>query len=77
MREVASVLQFDETDLTSPSTSNSWLQDLQTSQNYLQQLVDKEDEATIPLLESSSDVAESDLMDEEENIGTSSLEAAQ
>ena len=77
MREVASVLQFDETDLTSPSTSNSWLQDLQTSQNYLQQLVDKEDEATIPLIESSSDLAESDFMDEEENIGTSNLEAVQ
>ena len=77
MREVASVLQFDETDLTSPSTANSWLQDLQASQHYLQQLVDKEDEATLPLIESSSDVAESDLMDEEENIGTSNLEAAQ
>ena len=77
MREVASVLQFDETDLTSPSTSNSWLQDLQTSQYYLQQLVDREDEATIPLLESSSDVVESDAMDEEEGSGTSNLEVVQ
>ena len=76
MREVASVLQFDETDLTSPSTSNSWLQDLQTSQYYLQQLVDREDEATIPLLE-SSDVVESDAMDEEEGSGTSNLEVVQ
>ena len=77
MREVASVLQFDETDLTSPSTSNSWLQDLQTSQYYLQQLVDREDEATIPLLESSSDVVESDAMGEEEGSGTSNLEVVQ
>ena len=77
IREVASVLQFDETDSTSPLISNSWLQDLQTSQHYLQQLVDKEDEATLPLIETSSDVAESDLMDEEENIGTSNLEAVQ
>ena len=77
MREVASVLQFDETDVTSPSTSNSWLQDLQTSQYYLKQLVDKEDEATIPLLESSSDVVESDVMNEEESSGIINLKAVQ
>ena len=46
LREVASVLQFDNTE----STPNSWLQDLQSSQHYLQQLADKED-ATIALLE--------------------------
>ena len=50
MREVASVLQIDETDLTSTLTANNWLKDLQTSQHYLQQLADKED-ATITLLE--------------------------
>lgn len=77
MREAASVLQFDETDLTSPSSSNSWLQDLEISQHYLQQLVDKEDETTSPLLDTYSDVAESDLMDEEENSGTINLEAVQ
>ena len=77
MREAASVLQFDETDLTSPSSSNSWLQDLEISQHYLQQLVDKEDETTLPLLDTYSDVAESDLMDEEENSGTINLEAVQ
>lgn len=77
MREAASVLQFDETDLTSPLSSNSWLQDLQTSQHYLQQLVDKEDEATVLLLDTPSDVAGFDLMDEEENSGTINLEAVQ
>ena len=50
LREVASVLQMDETDLTSTLTANNWLKDLQTSQHYLQQLADKED-ATITLLE--------------------------
>ena len=50
LREVASVLQIDETDLTSTLTANNWLKDLQTSQHYLQQLADKED-ATITLLE--------------------------
>ena len=49
LREVASVLQMDETDLTSTLTSNNWLKDLQSSQHYLQQLADKED-ATIALL---------------------------
>ena len=49
LREVASVLQLDESDLTSTSTSNSWLQDLQTSQHYLQQLVDIEDNTIVAL----------------------------
>ena len=49
MREAVSVLQLDESGLTSTLTSNNWLKDLQVSQHYLQQLADKED-ATIALL---------------------------
>jgi Zn-dependent protease with chaperone function len=49
LRETASVLQLDEVE----STTNSWLQDLQTSQHYLQQLAEKED-ATIVALETES-----------------------
>ena len=49
LREVASVLQMDETDLTSTSASNNWLKDLQSSQHYLQQLVNSEDNAIVAL----------------------------
>ena len=45
LREVASVLQFDETE----SLSNNWLNDLQTSQHYLQQLVNSEDNSIVAL----------------------------
>ena len=73
IREVASVLQFDEIELS----SNNWLQDLQTSQHYLQQLADKEDEAILPLNEMSSTIVESDLRNEEEKISISNVEAVQ
>jgi predicted Zn-dependent protease len=45
LRETASVLQLDEAE----STANSWLQDLQTSQHYLQQLAENEDAAIVAL----------------------------
>jgi Zn-dependent protease with chaperone function len=54
LRETASVLQLDDIE----STSNNWLQDLQTSQHYLQQLAENED-ATIVALE--ADPVETDL----------------
>ena len=45
LRETASVLQIDEPE----SAANNWLQDLQTSQHYLQQLVNIEDNAIVAL----------------------------
>jgi predicted Zn-dependent protease len=45
LRETASVLQWDEVE----STPNNWLQDLQTSQHFLQQLVNIEDNAIVAL----------------------------
>jgi Zn-dependent protease with chaperone function len=45
LRETASVLQLDDIE----STPNNWLQDLQTSQHYLQQLVDSEDNSIVAL----------------------------
>ena len=45
LRETASVLQLDETELTANSANNNWLQDLQSSQQYLQRLVNLEDNA--------------------------------
>ena len=49
LRETASVLQLDETELLATSASNNWLQDLQTSQHYLQQLVNSEDNTIVAL----------------------------
>ena len=45
LRETAGVLQLDEPE----SAANNWLQDLQTSQHYLQQLVNIEDNAIVAL----------------------------
>ncbi len=45
LRETASVLQLNDAE----STANSWLQDLQISQHYLQQLVNSEDNAIVAL----------------------------
>ena len=42
LRETASVLQLDQVEVQKP---NNWLQDLQISQHYLQQLVNLEDSA--------------------------------
>ncbi len=39
LRKTASVLQLDEAELTANSANNNWLQDLQTSQQYLQRLI--------------------------------------
>ena len=45
LRETASMLQLDETELIANSANNNWLQDLQSSQQYLQRLVNLEDNA--------------------------------
>ena len=60
LRETASVLQLDETELSATSATNNWLQDLQTSQHYLQQLVNSEDNAIVAL---ATDQVEADQVD--------------
>ena len=71
LRETASVLQLDETELSATSATNNWLQDLQTSQHYLQQLVNSEDNAIVALateqveadqVDASSDAPAADTM---------------
>ena len=64
MRETASVLQLDEAELTANSANNNWLQDLQTSQQYLQRLVNLEDKA-VALLNTDTlqlEIVETDLI---------------
>ena len=56
LREVASVLQLDETESTAIVSSNNWHQDLQTSQHYLQQLVNIEDNTIVALDTNQMDV---------------------
>jgi Peptidase family M48 len=70
LREAASVLQLDPPE----SSPNNWLQDLQTSQHYLQQLVDNED-ATIVTLE--TDPIETDPTSMDALAAETKLEAAQ
>ena len=60
LREAASVLQLDETELLATSASNNWLNDLQTSQHYLQQLVNIEDNTIVAL---ATDQVEADQVD--------------
>ena len=66
LRETASVLQLDDAKLTVNSASINWLQDLQTSQQYLQRLVDSEDNAVVALKTDTFviETVETDLMDE-------------
>ena len=78
LRETASVLQLDETELSATSATNNWLQDLQTSQHYLQQLVNSEDNAIVAL---ATDQVEADQVDASNDApapdNTVKLEAAQ
>ena len=64
LRESASVLQLDEAQLSANSANNNWLQDLQTSQQYLQRLVNLEDNA-VALLKTDTlqlEIAETELI---------------
>ena len=78
LRETASVLQLDETELSATSATNNWLQDLQTSQHYLQQLVNSEDNAIVAL---ATNQVEADQVDASNDApapdNTVKLEAAQ
>ncbi|MBC7756810.1 MAG: M48 family metalloprotease [Bdellovibrio sp.] len=84
LRETASVLQLDEAEITANSASKNWLQDLQTSQAYLQQLVNVEDNAVVALETETLqlDVAEADLINQDHVVsslpvaGNHKLEAA-
>ena len=78
LREVASILQLDEAELLENSTSNNWLQDLQTSQHYLQQLVNSEDNTIVAL---DANQVEADQVEASNNMPAADksvkLEAAQ
>ena len=84
LRETVSVLQLDETELTAISASNNWLQDLQTSQHYLQQLVNIEDNAIVALETDTFviETVETDQMNKDQVVsslpidGDTQLEAA-
>ncbi len=83
LRETASVLQLDETELSATSATNNWLQDLQTSQHYLQQLVNSEDNAIVALAtdQAEANQFEADQVDASSDApapdNTVKLEAAQ
>ncbi len=69
MYSVACILQFDET------SQNGWTEDLQTSDNQLQKMVEEETLAILPLedadlvfAEDSTDKAAADSMAEEEGV---------
>ena len=71
LRETASVLQLDQAEVQKP---NNWLQDLQISQHYLQQLVYLEDSA-VALLNTDTLQLEVVVLDQVNKNAVSSLPA--